>query len=371
MKNKKEENTSSRKTARRIYSLLKRDLSISEIERLIKRDVPGVYDFYTRDMEKPDQKQNILFRSLVFTRNFFLAFLLKLSAARRLFYSITLFLFIYGVFTAQGSMIILSFLIINILLALEVADKLIAKDELELARDIQMSLMPKKAPVNLSYDIACFSESASEVGGDYYDFIRSNKQNSDTYIVVGDVSGKGMSAALFMVRVQALLQYLVLHYESPKEILVELNKNIKRILRHDFFISLTVARITNEDQITFCRAGHMPLIHYKAQNKRLKNIEPNGIAVGLENKGKFEECIEEINIRPEQNDLLVFYTDGLIETRNNEGLEYSESALLKVIQQNASKATEEIKNAIISDVMKFCGTAAPHDDLTFVIIKRK
>jgi sigma-B regulation protein RsbU (phosphoserine phosphatase) len=371
MRNKKEPKQSRRKTIKRFYALLKRDLNISEIERLIKRDVPGVYDFYVRDMEKPDQKYNTLLRSFVFARNFFLAFLLKLTAARRLFYLISLLLFTYGAFTGQSSWIFLSFLIINILLALEVADKLVAKDELELARDIQMSLMPKNAPADPSYDIACFSESASEVGGDYYDFIRSNEKNSDTYIIVGDVSGKGMSAALFMVRVQALLQYLVLHYESPKEILVELNKNIKRILRHDFFISLTVARIIDRDQITFCRAGHMPLIHYKAQNKRIQNIEPNGMAVGLENKGKFEECIEEIGIQPVKNDILVFYTDGLIETRNNEGLEYSESALLKVIQQNAHRSAEEIKNAIVSDVLNFCGTASPHDDLTFVIIKRK
>jgi len=137
------------KNLKRFYQLYKSDLSISEIERLVKRDVPGLYEFYSRDMEKPDQDRNRLYRALTFVRNFFLTFLLKLTAARRLFYSVSLLLFFYGLFAGLTNWIFLSFLILNILLALEVADKIMAKDELEVARDIQMGLMPRSAPADI------------------------------------------------------------------------------------------------------------------------------------------------------------------------------------------------------------------------------
>lgn len=89
----KDQKKTKRLAFRRFYELFKSDLSLNEIERLIKQDVPGVYDFYAREMEKPDKKQNKILHAFTFARNFFVAFLLKLTAARRLFYSIALFLF--------------------------------------------------------------------------------------------------------------------------------------------------------------------------------------------------------------------------------------------------------------------------------------
>ena len=355
-------------TLRRFFDLYKSDLSLNEIERLVKRDVPGVYEFYARKMEKPDQKRNWLVRSLTFSRNFFMAFLLRLTPARRLFYSIALFLFFYGLITSMTNWIVLSFIVFNILLALEVADKLIAKDELEIAREIQMGLMPKSAPENFKYDLAYFSEPAREVGGDYYDFIPS-KSDDQTFLVVGDVSGKGMAAALYMVRIQALLQLIMEKKESPRDILIDLNKNVRKILRHDYFISMAISRVDTDGNLRFCRAGHMPLIHYSGRTGKCETLEPRGIAVGLENNGRFEETIEEITVRPQKKDLLVYYTDGVTETMNGHKAEYGENALKKIICENASASAEEIKGAILEDIAKFRGTEAPRDDLTILVVK--
>lgn len=357
------------KTLRRFVDLYKSDLSLGEIERLVKRDVPGVYEFYTQKMEKPDQKHNRLVRAVTFTRNFFMAFLLRLTAARRLFYSIALILFIYGLFTGLNQWVILSFIVLNILLALEVADKLIAKDELEVAREIQMGLMPKSAPANFKYDLACFSEPAREVGGDYYDFIQSKVGGDGTYLIVGDVSGKGMAAALYMVRIQALLQIIMEKQASPRDILISLNKNVRKILRHDYFISMAITNIDKDGGFRFCRAGHMPLIHYSSRSKKCQSLEPKGIAVGLENNGQFDEAIEEMAIIPGKDDVLVYFTDGVTETMNAGKHEYGEEALMKAICDNAHQSAEKIKTAILEDIARFRGTTAPHDDLTLVIVK--
>jgi sigma-B regulation protein RsbU (phosphoserine phosphatase) len=368
MGKKQKQKKESWQTFRRFFYLYKSDLSLNEIERLVKRDVPGVYEFYARKMEKPDQKRNWLVRSLTFSRNFFMAFLLRLTPARRLFYSIALFLFFYGLITGMNNWIVLSFILFNVLLALEVADKMVAKDELEIAREIQTGLMPTSAPENFKYDMACFSEPAREVGGDYYDFIPS-KSDNQTFIVVGDVSGKGMAAALYMVRIQALLQLIMEKKDSPKDILIDLNKNVRKILRHDYFISMAISRVDDDGNLRFCRAGHMPLIHYSGRTGKCETLEPGGIAVGLENNGRFDETIEEITVLPKKNDILVYYTDGVTEAMNGNKVEYGETALKKIICDNAQASAEGIKTAILEDIARFRRTEAPHDDLTIVVVK--
>jgi serine phosphatase RsbU (regulator of sigma subunit) len=355
---------------KRLYNLYKSDLSFREIERLIRRDVPGLYDFYVRDMEKADEKRGKFSRLIFFVRNFFMAFLLKLNAARRLFYSLAIFFFFYGLFTGLNNWVILSFIILNILLALEVADKLLAKDELEVAREIQMSLMPKTAPSNLPFDIACFSEPAREVGGDYYDFIDSNHQQNRSYLVIADVKGKGMAAALYMVRVQALLQYLLEKHHSPTDILIALNKNIRRIMRHDYFISMALSSIEPDASLHFSRAGHMPLIHFSSRQQTCFSVKPKGIAVGLENSKLFEKIIEEITLLPEKNDVLVFYTDGVVETMDSAKNQYGETTLQQIIKAKAHLPAAQILNAVLQDVARFRGVNPPIDDLTLIVMKK-
>jgi serine phosphatase RsbU (regulator of sigma subunit) len=358
------------KSLKKLYQLYKSDLTPGEIEKLIKRDVPGLYDFYVRDMEKPDEKRNKISRFNFFIRNFFVAFLLKLTPARRLFYSLAIIFFFFGLTRSNSKWVLVGFIILNILLALEVADKLLAKDELAVAREIQMSLMPKAAPVHLPYQVACFSEPAREVGGDYYDFIDANHQQNRTYLVIADVKGKGMAAALYMVRVQALLQYLLDKHHSPTDILIALNKNIRRIMRHDYFISMALCSVEPDASIRFSRAGHMPLIHLSSRLHSCRSVEPKGIAVGLENNMLFEKTIEEITVTPDKNDVLVFYTDGVVETMDSARNQYGESTLQRVISENAHLPSEQILKAVLQDVTRFRGLNPPNDDLTLIVMKK-
>ncbi len=341
---------------------------MSEIERLVKNDAPGVYDFYMREIEATEES-NPLKRGMTFIGNLFTAFLLKMHPARRFLYLIISILFLYAFAINDWSAGVLAFLLLNMLLAFELADKLTAKDELEVAREIQSSLMPPEDPSHKDYDIACFSEAAREVGGDYYDFIDSQNGSKDTFVVIGDVSGKGMGAALHMVQMQALLQNLVVQHHKPCEVLSSLNKNLNYVLPTGTFITANMATIHSDNRITLCRAGHMPLLHFSATNKDCREIMPAGIGLGL-SPDRFDDLMEEAIVEVNQNDVLIFYTDGVVEMMNREKEEYGERRLKEVVAANYQKPAAELKDAILTSLASFRGSAPPHDDLTMIIMKR-
>ncbi|MGE5430124.1 MAG: PP2C family protein-serine/threonine phosphatase [Syntrophomonadaceae bacterium] len=355
----------------RIYEIYTSDLSMKDVEKLIKRDAPEVYDFYVRRMKKPENSRNSVERTFLFLRNLFIEFLLKMSPARRLFYSLALFFFLVGLLGGLWNWAVLGFFMVNLLIAFELADKLTAKDELAVAREIQTALMPKNAPENSMFDIACYSEPAREVGGDYYDFICPETQKDKMYIVIGDISGKGMGAALYMVQVQAILKYLSNTFLSPKAILIALNKSLQNILRSDSFFTVSMASLEKDKcEIALSRAGHTPLIHYKAGISKAENITPVGLGVGLRDGGIFDKVLEEMVITTEPGDVLVFYTDGLTEAMDKNRNFFGEEKLMGVIEKYAHLSALLIQENIIKELELFRNNALPGDDTTLVIMKR-
>ena len=354
---------------RKLYDFYTSDLSYKEIEKLIKRDVPELYNFYVKKMKQPEKPKKSLKGLLIFARNLFIEFLLQLSPVRRLIYSASVFLFIYGFIAPDYQWSVFAFVVMNILLAFELADKLIAKDELAVARDIQNSLMPKEPPQNNSYDISCYYQAAFEVGGDYYDFINSELTPEKTFIVIGDISGKGMAAALHMVQVQAILHYIVEHNDSPKIILSMLNKNLKKVLRRGSFFTVSLALLDGNGSLILSRAGHMPLLHYKASCGQCHNITPRGMGIGLSHDTIFENSLEEIVITPEKGDVLIFYTDGVVEAMNSFLQEYGEDRFKNTIIKNQTKSSKEIQEAILDNISLFTESSPPHDDLTMIVMK--
>ncbi len=207
---------------KRIFDLYTSDLSYQEIEKLVKREANEVYEFFKADIPKPDPTRSKLYRSFVFIKSLFNAFIMKLNPARRIFYLISIFFFFVGYSQPNNMYLFMSFIILNLLIAFELADKLLAKGELEVARKIQSDLIPKHAAQINGYEISTFYEPAREVGGDYFDVIETPER---TFVVVGDVSGKGMAAALYMVRVQSILYMLIENYTDLKEIMINLDKS--------------------------------------------------------------------------------------------------------------------------------------------------
>jgi len=352
---------------KRIFDLYTSDLSYQEIERLIKREAGEVYEFFKSDIPKPDQSKTKFVRGLIFIRSLFNAFILKLTPARRIFYIISLFFFIVGYTQPNALYLISSFVILNLLLAFELADKLSAKGELDVARKIQSDLIPKHSLNIYNYEIATFYEPAHEVGGDYFDVIETPER---TFVIVGDISGKGMAAALYMVRVQSIIYLLIESFTDIRDIVINLKKYFSKNLRREFFLTLTIVSIEKDGKINLIRAGHPPAIYYKTNLKEFEIVNPAGMGIGLNDKGIFEKIIETAEIKTQLNDIVFLYSDGVTEAMNMFYNQFGEENIKRIIQNNADKTAEEIKRVLLSALASFRGTANQNDDITMVILKR-
>ncbi|NWF50868.1 MAG: PP2C family protein-serine/threonine phosphatase [Ignavibacteriaceae bacterium] len=352
----------------KLYEFYASDLSYNEVEKLIRRDVPEMYDFYVRRMKRPGKTGGSFWGTLKFFRDLFIDFLEQLTPVRRLLYSASLLFFIIGVISNFWDYAVVAFIIVNLLLAFEIAEKLSARDEIEVARDIQNSLIPQEFPKLDSFEISGCSLSANEVGGDYYDFIQTNT-NGKTFFVIGDVSGKGMSAALYMIQIRALLINLVEDQLSPKELILSLRRQLDKILQNNSFFTLIAAILEKDKKIKLARAGHMPVIHYKMNEKVCDFIKPSGMAIGIDKSDKFSSALQEVAVEINTGDILVFYTDGITESRNNFGEEFGDTRLQNIIKTFSDRTPKEIVDQILGNISTFTGNSASGDDKTIVIFK--
>lgn len=356
---------------KKLYNFYKSDLTIRDIEKLIRRDVPELYDFYVRKMRKPERGKNKLHETFIFIKNLFVEFLEQLTPIRRLLFTFSIIVFVIAYFNNNWQWAAFSFILLCLLIAFELADKLIAKDELSVAREIQRSLMPNNAPLNDFYTISCYTETAKEVGGDYFDFVKRDDAAEKLFVIVGDVSGKGMAAALHMVQVQSILRNSIYNHDSPKNILRSMNRNLRRILPNGSFFTVCISSINTDGSVQLSRAGHFPLLYYKKSTDQFLNITPNGIGIGIADNGLFEKNLEEVCIYPETDDILIFYTDGVIEARDNYKREFGEENLKSVVRKYKEHSPEEIKNAVVQTINLFRDGTPLHDDLTLVVLKTK
>lgn len=250
------------------------------------------------------------------------------------------------------------------------------KRDLELARKIQMNLLPTSVPDIPNLELAGLYIPANEVGGDYYDFLLSkpdNSVNDKVTIIVGDVSGKGISASLYMSRVQGIIRSLN-HTESfsPKQLLSHTNQLIYSDMDKYSFITMVCASFNvKTNMMTFSRAGHLPILHYSAKHKSVTEKLSQGLALGLRADNLFNENLGEETVLITSGDIFVFYSDGIIEAMNQQEEEYGFARIPKIIQNHASDSAAELVEKIKKDVFEFIGSAVPNDDITMVVVKVK
>lgn len=241
------------------------------------------------------------------------------------------------------------------------------KKELEVARHVQMSFLPKGNPTLKGIDIASTCIPAFEVGGDYYDFIRLGKNKLG--IIIGDVSGKGTQAAFYMTLTKGFLKAIAKHTDSPAEVLTKMNELFYENVERGRFISMIYAVIDLETKlIRIARAGHNPVIYYDAAGK-VNLISPNGLALGLEKGVLFSKVISESEEKIETGKTFIFYTDGFTEAVNRKGEEYGLDRMIEVAKSWNYSSASEIQEKMMADVNKFIGKAQQHDDMTMVILK--
>jgi len=254
-------------------------------------------------------------------------------------------------------------LIFLFILALELKDKLLARTELEEGRAIQQALMPERSPKINGWDIWLFTRSANDVGGDLLDFIKlgDNKYG----VAVGDVAGKGLSAALLMAKLQSTIRALAYDLLSLVSLGNKLNKIFNRDSLPKIFASLIYAEIsTGSNVIKFINAGHYPpIIIKKDRTEQLKKDAP---ALGLIVDSRFTEQVVSLEI----NEFMVIYSDGLTEAQNESGEFYEEERLHKLMKNVTGRSSQQLGEFILSDVDLFIGKTPAHDDLTLAVLKR-
>ena len=241
--------------------------------------------------------------------------------------------------------------------------------DLRLASSVQHYLLPKQLPTNSNFSTAVTYKPQLLIGGDFYDTIRMS--DGKTGIVIADVSGNGVSAAMLMAVAQSKLHYIAKMGMSPAQTLIKLNAEIVHSMRTDMFITITFAIIdSTANKITIARAGHELPILYKASQNKCIEIKSAGMAVGMVEPEIFDEVIEDVEIDFEQDDIFVLYTDGVTEATNSAGEEYTTSRFLSEIEKNAMLTSKEINNCIVQSVIDFAKEHSLTDDLTLLSIKK-
>jgi sigma-B regulation protein RsbU (phosphoserine phosphatase) len=252
------------------------------------------------------------------------------------------------------------------------AEKKRLEEELRIARQIQMSLLPR-GPLDFpGISVTALCVPAREVGGDYYDFFHVGERRLG--VLIADVSGKGTSAALYMAELKGLMLSLSQIYQSPRQLLLEVNRIISDNLDTRSFITMTYAVIDlNAGVMTFARAGHTPLMYLRADgNEQAQVLIPNGLVVGLRIPGahqKFTELLEETTVSLHQGDVLAFYTDGITEAMTHEGDLFGDARLGRLITEHGHLETGDLRERILREIEAFVGTADQHDDMTMILIK--
>ena len=254
----------------------------------------------------------------------------------------------------------------NALLYDELREQERLKHELEIARDIQQKLLPKGMPELEGFDIEAFCNSATEVGGDYFDFFELGRDKLG--IVIADVSGKGTSASFYMAQLKGMMMQSVKTFKTPRELLYELNQKIYASLDKNLFITMIYGNLdAARHELTIARAGHNALIHIK-ENKSYTIYTPPGIGLGLDPGEIFKRELQEIRIKLNPKDTLLFYTDGITEARKNDAEEFGDDRLLQAVLESKKDTVKQKRDNIQKKLQKFLNGEKPEDDITLIII---
>jgi len=243
------------------------------------------------------------------------------------------------------------------------------EQELKIAQEFQNVLLPRHCPVIEGVEIASYFNPALEIGGDYFDYIKVD--NSQLGVVIADVSGKGIPGALVMTMVRTILRSDAIGISSPKEVLKRINEKIYKDTKESVFITMNYVVIDFKNmKLRYARAGHEPLIMINVESNQPYLSIPKGIALGLV-VGETFDIMEEVELDIKRNDILVFYTDGVIEARDTNELEFGQDRFINILQANVDKSPELIIETIMKEINKFTEGIPQHDDITLVVMKFK
>jgi serine phosphatase RsbU (regulator of sigma subunit) len=239
--------------------------------------------------------------------------------------------------------------------------------ELEVGRQIQLSLLPHALPVVPGWEFAAYYQAAREVGGDFYDCFRLPGQPERLALVIADATGKGVPAALFMVRGCTMIRSTAMSGLSPSEALAQVNDMLLQDRQAELYLTSFHGLLdTASGHLVYANAGHTRPVWIPASANEPRELAAQGFLLGAMAGIELEEC--QVDIEP--GDLLIFYTDGVTEAMNAEHEFFAEDRLFAVVGANHGASAHHVLETIVDAVRAFAGDVAQSDDLTLLVVRR-
>ncbi len=343
-----------------------RDLVSGRSYRSLRQDLADLREYYLSYDLQVRLEQMGRFRRWMYIFFWLLKYsILKLSSFRRIMLLIAL-IFLLSVPGGQGTdqrNVLIGVLLLLFIIILELKDKLLAREELEAGRSVQKALQPETAPKVPGWEFWLYTRSANEVGGDLLDFIRIDPGHFG--LAIGDVSGKGLPAALLMAKLQATLRALVGPSESLDRLADRINKIYHRDTQSNTFASLLYLELRSDDgKIRFVNAGHMPPIICKSG--QLNELGKGDPALGI----MFDSNYKEQMIDIVTGDMIFLYSDGLTDARDEKGHFFEDKRIFEILQSVKDRPASAIGTKILDVINRFEQNARISDDLSIAVIKK-
>ncbi|HYN10775.1 MAG TPA: PP2C family protein-serine/threonine phosphatase [Vicinamibacterales bacterium] len=382
-----------RASARTLFEQYTRDLTPADFQRLFTRETPDAYRYFARAIDVDKLALEPWYRRWpIQVRLVFTAFTMRLSPARRVLYALAIAMTLLGILMlfrgvapvkillfpfsitlplpqwADGTLWLLAgFVAINLLILMEVADRLSLKGDLEIARDIQLAMLPGGIRTAGDAVVCGVTRPANTVGGDFYDIL--TLPDGRLVLALGDVAGKGSPAALLMALLLAMLRTLVDEGLESARLVARLNVQVARHSPPSRFITLFYGLYDPRDgSLQYVNAGHLPPLLRRRNGtvERVMGSTGSGVALGM-----FEEATyDSRRVVIEPGDLLVLFSDGITEAENAAGRAFDEAGLEAVIATHADHDPEAVGRAILKAVETYTADARLTDDLTALVLKR-
>jgi sigma-B regulation protein RsbU (phosphoserine phosphatase) len=369
-----------------------KDLTAEDLQRLFTRDARDAYKFFTRGTGS-DARSHLPWhkRAIVEARILFLAFSMKLSPARRVVFGAALMLAVIGLFNLfrgvgiieilrlpflggvgvpgplfrQGTWsLFFAFALMNLLVLLEVADRLSLKNDLEIARDIQQAMLPSGLYTAPGVETVGMTRPANTVGGDFYDILPLD--DGRLVITLGDVAGKGSPAALLMALLLAMLRTLVDEKLEPADLITRLNVQVCRHAPGTRFITLFYAVFDpRSGSLTYVSAGHMPPLLLRGDGS-CERLTDGGISLGMFEHSTY--TTGHVLIQPD--DLFAVYSDGITEAESQQGVPFDEIGLETALKASHHDPLSDVGAAVVRAVERHTDAHKFADDLTILLLRR-
>jgi serine phosphatase RsbU (regulator of sigma subunit) len=378
--------------ARQFWGTYTKDLTADDFQRLFTRDARDAYDYFARGFDLATLRGLSWHRRVfVQSRLLFIAFTSRLSPARRALFGVAMVCALIGMaklFSGFGLTYLPlvpfvlnvgipgpawsdgtfwlfgGFVLMNLLVLLEVADHLSLKHDLEIAREIQLAMLPNDTFIGRGIEIAGRTRPANTVGGDLYDIVPLG--NDRLLVVLGDVSGKGSPAALLMALLLAMLRTLAPDDLPLPVLAARLNRLVYDQAPGARFITCFLAVIDLRDgQLSYVNAGQTPPL-LRRQDGGIEKLSTGGIALGMFDQSAYDQS----ETRLDAGDLLVAYSDGITEAENRAGHPFDEDGLERALHMYGSSPAPDLARTLFTVVEQHAGDMKMMDDLTIVVVKR-